>query len=247
MTFFVWRAHPLRHYARATWRIATAFASVPDACRERLHPRLAVSAAILAVCLAGLGSVAPEASESVRLGLVIGSPMPSSAARMRNIDGRQFVISDVRGAKGTLVIFTGNACPMARAWEPRIVDLGNHFSRRGVGVVVVNSNDPTVNAEDALSIMQARARDRGMNYLYAVDEQSELARAFGASRTPEVFLFSADGRLAYHGAVDDNAKNPHQVKEHYLRDALDAVVNGEHVRVPETKAFGCGIKFRPKT
>jgi peroxiredoxin len=95
--------------------------------------------------------------------------------------------------------------------------------------------------------MQDRAQERGMEFPYVVDATSDVARAFGATRTPEAFLFDAKGRLVYHGTIDDNAKQPDEVKERYLRDAVNAVAAGRTVAVRETKALGCGIKFRTRT
>jgi thiol-disulfide isomerase/thioredoxin len=153
-------------------------------------------------------------------------------------------IADVAGKAGTLVIFTCNHCPFAKDWEQRIVELANTYSGKGIGVVLVNANDPATHAEDGYEEMQARAKSRGMKVPYVVDATSGVARAFGASVTPEAFLFDKAGKLAYHGTIDDNRKEPDKVKARYLKDALDAVVAGKAPAVPETKGLGCGIKFR---
>ena len=118
--------------------------------------------------------------------------------------------------------------------------------RRGIGVIAINANDPDRNAEDSFDGMIARAKKLGIRYPYAMDETSNIARAFGATRTPEAFLFDAKGKLVYHGAIDDNAKNPSAVKQQYLKRAVDAVVSGRAISMTETKAIGCGIKFRNK-
>src|SRR4029077_11982410 len=114
----------------------------------------------------------------------------------------------------------------------------------GVGVIWINANDPTLHEEDGFTETQARAKALGLTFPYVVDETSGVARAFGASVTPEAFLFDAGGKLAYHGTIDDNRKEPDKVKVRYLKDALDAVVTGKAPAVPETKGLGCGIKFR---
>jgi hypothetical protein len=93
--------------------------------------------------------------------------------------------------------------------------------------------------------MQKHAKDAGFTFPYVVDATSEVAVAFGASKTPEVFLFDKDGKLVYHGAVDDNRDAP-KVAQNYLKDAITAVANGKPVTTGETKAVGCGIKFRAK-
>ena len=87
-------------------------------------------------------------------------------------------------------------------------------------------------------------KDKGFGFPYVVDSTSKVARAYGASRTPEAFLFDASGKLVYHGTIDDNAQEPDKVQSRYLKDALTAVSSGQDVAVKETKALGCGIKFR---
>ncbi|MEJ2050661.1 MAG: thioredoxin family protein, partial [Calditrichota bacterium] len=163
---------------------------------------------------------------------------------MKNVDGKMVSIVDVRGENGILVIFTCNSCPWAQAWSGRIAQIGNEFQAKGIGVVAINSNDTRGNAVDDYEHMQQEARDLGLRFPYVVDATSEMARAFGASHTPEAFLFNKEGSLVYHGAIDDNAHNPEQVKEQYLRSALEAVVQNSEVPVKETKAIGCGIRFR---
>jgi hypothetical protein len=179
--------------------------------------------------------------------LALGARMPGADTRMMGVDGREISLASAAGPKGTLVIFTCNHCPWVKAWETRIVDLGNKYSKSGFGVVAVNSNDPAQYPEDGLDGMKDRARERGMEYPYVVDATSDVARAFGATHTPEAFLFDKAGRLVYHGSIDDNAHEPDKVKARYLEQALDAVAGGRKVAVKETKALGCSIKYREKT
>jgi alkyl hydroperoxide reductase subunit AhpC len=175
--------------------------------------------------------------------LALGSSIPSADVKMKGVDGREVSIADVRGAKGTLVIFSCNECPFVKAWEERLVAIGNRFSKRGFGVIVVNSNDPSVVPGDGYDGMVARAKVRGMAFPYVVDATSDVARAFGATRTPEAFLFDRDGRLVYHGAIDDN-RDAKAVKKRHLENALQSVAGGRAVAVAETKSIGCTIKFR---
>jgi peroxiredoxin len=183
---------------------------------------------------------APEAPQA----LAIGATAPKADVKMASADGRNLSIADVRGPKGTLVVFTCNHCPWAKAWQSRIVDLGNTYAKRGVGVILVNSNDPDAFPEDAFEVMQERAKELKMAVPYVVDATSDVARAFGATRTPEAFLFDGKGKLIYHGAIDDNAKAPEKVTARWLRDALAAAVGGKPVALQETKALGCSIKLR---
>jgi peroxiredoxin len=198
---------------------------------------------VLAATLAG-GLWAAEGDAGAPTALALGSSIPMAEQKMKNVDGKEMSIADVKGAKGTLVVFTCNACPWAKAWEDRIVALGNDYQKKGVGVIAVNSNDPGKVAEDDYAPMQARAKEKNFGFPYVVDATSGVAKAFGATRTPEAFLFDAKGTLVYHGTIDDNAQEPAKVKESFLKDALNAVAGGSAVAVKETKAMGCGIKFR---
>jgi len=177
-------------------------------------------------------------------GLSLGDTAPMADTAMKGTDGSEHTIAGSAGEKGTLVVFTCNHCPWAKAWEERIVALGNRAAEQGVGVIAVNSNDPKVAAGDGFAEMQQRAKERGMSFPYVVDATSGVARAFGATRTPEAFLFDASGKLVYHGTIDDNAQEPDKVEKRYLADAVNAVLAGSAVPVAETKALGCGIKFR---
>jgi AhpC/TSA family len=182
--------------------------------------------------------------------LPLGKPAPESNTKMKNaVEGKlkSVSIADVTGPAGTLVIFTCDHCPFARGWEGRIVELGNSYVKKGIGVILINANDPSEHEEDGFAGMQARAKSADMRIPYVVDETSNVARAFGATVTPEVFLFDRHGKLAYHGAVDDNRKEPEKVQSHYLKDALDAVVSGKPLALPETKSLGCSIKYRPSS
>jgi hypothetical protein len=178
--------------------------------------------------------------------LALGAKAPMADTKMKNVDGKMVSIAEVahKGAKGTLVVFTCNHCPFAKAWEQRIVELGNGYAKKGIGVILINANDPAKHADDDYPEMQARAKSLGMQVPYVVDDTSAVARAFGASVTPEAFLFGKDRKLVYHGAIDDNHKEPAKVEKRYLRDALDAVVGGKVPATAETKSLGCGIKFR---
>ena len=120
------------------------------------------------------------------------------------------------------------------------------FSHCSIGVIVINSNDPSAYPEDNYDQMQKRAKDRGFEFPYVVDATSDVARAFGASHTPEAYLFDKDGKLVYHGAVDDNSKDASKVESPYLKDALNALLAGNQIATKETKAIGCSIKFRGK-
>jgi peroxiredoxin len=215
----------------------------------RSLPVLAGLAALAAVALAKepVTTTAPAAQEQAPVALAIGASIPMADVPMKGVDGKNVTIADVAGKKGTLVVFSCNACPWAMAWEERITAAGNTYTKKGVGVIVINPNDPAKVADDGYEGMKKRAKKLGIKFPYVVDATSDVARAFGATRTPEAFLFDAQGTLVYHGTIDDNAKQPDQVTKRYLEDALQAVSSGQEVSVKETKALGCSIKFRTRT
>lgn len=200
----------------------------------------------LTVGLLAAAATATAATPEGPHALEIGKAAPMADVKMANVDGKSLSIGDVRGARGTLVIFTCNSCPWAQAWQSRIAELGNAYVKQGIGVIAINSNDVSVKPEDDMPAMQERAKSLGLAFPYVMDATSDVARAFGATRTPEAFLFDAKGKLAYHGAVDDNAHKPAEVTARWLNDALSATVAGKAVAVKETKSLGCTIKFRNK-
>lgn len=214
------------------------------------HPPKRLSFLVRLGLLGGIVAAAhpawATADPPARAALSLGSPIPAAAAKvkMKNVDGRQLSIRDVAGKKGTLVVFTCNHCPYAKAWEKRIATLADSFAKQGIGAILVNPNDPTSYPDDGITEMQARAKALGLATPYVVDETSDVARAFGATVTPEAFLFAADGKLVYHGTIDDNRAAPEKVTAHYLRDALTAVAAGRAPPTKETKSLGCSIKFR---
>ena len=176
----------------------------------------------------------------------IGQPAPMRDVKMMNVNGKELSIADAAGKNGTLVFFICNHCPWVKAWQTRIASIGSSAMDKGVGVIAINSNDPAAYPEDGLDQMKTRAKSVGYKFPYVVDGSSDVGRAFGATHTPEVYLFDAGGKLVYHGAVDDNAHEEGAVKQHWLVDAVDAVAAGRAVPVAETKAMGCGIKLRAK-
>ena len=195
------------------------------------------------VAVAGEKGKSEGVSKAKVTGLAIGDEAPLTDVMMLNVDGKEVSIASVAGEKGTLVIFSCNGCPWVKAWEERIVAMGNEFQKRDIGVVIINSNDPGAAPVDGYKQMQVRAKERDMEFPYVVDATSNVARAFSATRTPEAFLFDGDGKLVYHGTIDDNARNPEKVKSTYLHAALEAVATGEEIEIKETKSLGCRIKF----
>jgi peroxiredoxin len=201
--------------------------------------------ALLVVGLLGSAARADEVlpSRAKTVALALGATPRCLDVRLPCTDGKARSIADLKGPKGTLILFICNHCPYVKAWQDRIVAACNGARAKGIGVLAVDANDPAMVPGDGLADMKQLAESKGYAFPYASDPTSCLARAFGASRTPEAFLIDADGRLVYHGTVDDSAQDPAAVTRHWLADAIDAVAAGREVPVKETKALGCAIKY----
>jgi hypothetical protein len=158
-------------------------------------------------------------------------------------DGKQATIATSAGKTGTLILFTCNHCPFVKAWQDRMVAVAHRAQSKGIGVIALNANDVKVVPGDALEPMKGLASSKGYKFPYGCDDGAKIARAFGATRTPEAFLLDASGRVVYHGAIDDSSESAAKVKERWLADAVDALAEGREVAVKETKAIGCAIKF----
>jgi peroxiredoxin len=159
-------------------------------------------------------------------------------------DGNTYRASDVlKIAKELIITFTCNHCPYAQAWEGRLIQLVHDYDPQGVHMLAISSNDATKFPADDFEHMTKRAIERHYVFPYLYDETQDVARAYGAERTPELFIFDATGTLQYHGAPDDNYEDEQAVKHHYAREALDAILIDQKVAQPETRPVGCTIKF----
>ena len=165
------------------------------------------------------------------------------AFALHGTDGQTHSLADYADAAALVLIQTCNHCPYAQAWEGRINAIQTDYAERGVRIVAINSNDAASHPEDSFPEMVKRSTEQGFTFDYLHDDDQSVARALGAERTPEVYVFDVDRRLAYHGAVDDN-RDDQAVTRHYLRDALDAVLGGLAPSPSETAAVGCSVKWR---
>ncbi len=166
---------------------------------------------------------------------------------LKNIDGKTVKLSDYSQAKGFIVIFTCNHCPYAVAYEDRIIAIDKKYSAVGYPVVAINSNDPVAYPTDSFEAMQKRAADKGFTFPYLLDETQEIAKTYGATKTPHVYLLQKEDNnltIKYIGAIDDNYQDAEQVKESYLSTAIDALLKGQPIVTAETKAIGCSIKWK---
>lgn len=174
--------------------------------------------------------------------LTIGSKAIPFA--LRGVDGQEHSLASYADKDVVVVVFSCNHCPYVRAWEDRMVQVQADYADKGVQLIAINANDAKKYPDDDFDSMQARAQEKGFNFPYVRDETQEVARAYGAERTPEFFVFDKERKLSYHGALDDNYDNPAQVQHQYLRDALDAVLAGQTPATTETPPVGCTIKWK---
>jgi peroxiredoxin len=175
--------------------------------------------------------------------LNIGDPIVDADVKMKNVDGKEISIKDVQGEKGTLIIFSSTHCPFVIGWQDTMVELANTYQDKGFGVLFINSNNPAT-AGDTYESMQEMAKTKGYRFPFVVDATSDVAKKFGASKTPDVFLFDAAGKLAYKGAIGEGGQKPKDGGANWLKDALEALMEGTTVENTVTKAVGCSIKFR---
>lgn len=180
-------------------------------------------------------------------GLQVGDPAPDF--NLKNIDGKMYGLKDVKLAdgsapKGYIVTFTCNTCPYAVAYEDRLIALHNDMSQKGYPVIAIQPNDPTMKPGDSYEKMQERAEDKGFPFMYLFDEGQTVFPAYGATRTPEIYLLSSDLKVLYTGAIDDNYQDANAVEIKFVRQAIEAIEAGKDPEPSFTKAIGCSIKAK---
>ena len=178
-----------------------------------------------------------------------GDKAPSADMKLTNIDGQDWSLIDIAGENGLLVMFSCNTCPFvvgregrSEGWEGRYNEVAGIAREQGIGTVLVNSNEDKRKGDDSLEQMKLHAMEAGYIMPYVVDYGHKLADAFGARTTPHVYLFDSDFRLVYRGSIDDNVNSSDEVKEQYLQNAIERMVEGKKIKPAVTKAIGCSIK-----
>jgi hypothetical protein len=175
-------------------------------------------------------------------GLPIGSPIPKAAVRIKDVSGKEITLGQAREANGLLVMFSCNTCPYVMRNQSRTKEVCAYAGQHQVGVVLLNSNASSRGDGNSFADMKAYASSQGYRWYYALDDDGSLAEVFGATRTPECFLFDKNGILVYHGAIDDSPGDPLQVKRQHLRAAMEEMLAGKPVSVRETRSVGCSIR-----
>jgi peroxiredoxin len=174
--------------------------------------------------------------------LELGSKAPDFS--LPATDGKTYGLDSFKDAKAVCVVFSCNHCPYVQAYEDRFVALQNEFGPKGFQLLAINANDAVDYPEDNFEAMQQRAKDKHFNFPYLRDESQAVAKAYGAVRTPHVFLFDTQRKLAYVGRIDDSWNAPDKVTRRELAEAIEDLLAGKPVRTPETFAVGCTIKWK---
>lgn len=160
------------------------------------------------------------------------------------VDGGTHALDDYEDKAAVAVIFSCNHCPYVLAWEDRMIQIQADYAGQDVQLIAIGANDAAKYPADSFENMKKHAAAKSFNFPYLRDESQEIATAYGAVRTPEVFLFDGERRLRYHGTIDDNYEDPAAVQHHFLRDAIDAVLAGETPGIASTPPIGCTIKWK---
>lgn len=166
---------------------------------------------------------------------------------LKNVDGKMVSLENYRPQKGAIVIFDCNTCPVSKAYNDRIIALNKKYAPLGYPVIAINSNDPESSPGDSYDEMVKRSRKKGYDFPYLFDETQKVAKAFGATNTPHVFVLTredGDFKVAYIGAIDNNSRDDSSAGKKYVEEAVTALLAGKPVPVSRTKALGCSIKWK---
>lgn len=166
---------------------------------------------------------------------------------LKNVDNKMVSLTDFKSDKGVIVIFDCNTCPYSKSYNDRIIALDKKYRSQGFPVVAINSNDPAVSPGDSFDEMVSHAKKKKYTFPYLFDETQAIAKAFGASNTPHVFVLKNDAgkfSVAYIGAIDNNVRKADDADKKYVEEAVDALIASKEISTAKTKAIGCGIKWK---
>ena len=199
---------------------------------------------IVITCAFTLAFNATQSEEPDEM-LPIGAKAPLLDDPVKDVSGQILTMGEVAEENGLLVVFSCNTCPWVAAWEDRYNPIAELARKNNIGVIFLNPNTSTRNRGDGFKDMQQRAEKSGYNFYYAIDKNSKIATAFGATRTPHAYLFNGDIELVYRGGIDDNAraKTPEDIKKPNLKNAIKTMSAGQEIAVKTMASPGCGIKW----
>ncbi len=166
---------------------------------------------------------------------------------LQNVDGKMVSMTDYKKAKGFIIVFTCNHCPFAKLYQERFNSMNREYTPKGFPLLAISSNDADAVPDDNFEAMKKRAKEKKYNFPYLYDKTQEVAKVFGAVKTPQAYvLFKEGGKwvLKYYGAIDDNGAEPDKVKNKFVINAVEALLHNQPVVVTNTKSVGCGIKWK---
>ena len=205
----------------------------------RMHHLMIKSSFFLSIfALVAFTSIAAQDIEQ----LPLGSTLPLGDVSMEDISGRNLTLNGVKGDNGLLVIFSCNTCPWVIKWEDRYPVVQEIAAANDIGMILLNPNEDYRDKGDGMNDMILHAEKAGYDLPYVLDKNHRVADAFGASRTPHVYLFDSEDKLVYVGAIDDNANSAADVEEFYIKDAIEQLSAGQPITTASTKSIGCTIK-----
>lgn len=189
-----------------------------------------------------VSAVSAQAGKFNRV-LSIGDAAPEWV-ELPGVDDQKHSLAEYADAKLLVLVFTCNHCPVATAYQQRLMACQKDFQDRGVQIVAISCSSENT---DNLPAMKQRASDEGYNFPYLHDADQRVGRAYGALKTPTVFLLDRSRAIAYMGAIDDHWADADKAGKNYLRDAIEALLAGEKPSTTETRPQGCEIRFKPAT
>ena len=195
--------------------------------------------------LSSLAVIILIASAPLKSGYEIGDTVADF--KLKNVDGKTVSLADWKDAKGFIVVFDCNTCPVSKKYNERIMALNKMYASKGFPVIAINPNSPEVSAGDSYDEMVKYARKKGYNFPYLYDPSQKVVSEFGATNTPHVFVLNKAGnemKVSYIGAIDDNAREASEAANKYVEAAVNALLEGKAVSITKTRAIGCGIKWK---
>ena len=169
---------------------------------------------------------------------------PASPFDLPGTDGKRHTLASVRGENGLVVMFICNHCPYVKAVIDKIPRDMRELASTGVGAVAIMSNDPALHPEDSFDGMKAVAARHGFGFPYLYDETQDVARAYGAVCTPDIFGYDRDLTLVYRGRLDDAGRSPREGNRRDLVEAMRAVAHGGPAPAEQYASIGCSIKWK---
>lgn len=169
---------------------------------------------------------------------------------LKNVDGKNVSLSSYNNAKGYIIVFTCNTCPVSKIYQDRVEELNKIYAVKGYPVIAINTNDPVASPGDSYVKMQERAKEKNFSYAYLEDPDHTFTKKYGALKTPHVFVLqkaTQGNEVAYIGAIDNDQEDVNKSKITFVQNAVDALLRGEKPAVNSTKAFGCTIKWKKES